>query len=71
MGPGEVMSMQNKVVVVTGGAKGIGLGCTLKFIAEKAIVVCADLDEKLMLALNRKWKNWPPKLKLSIKKLTH
>ena len=48
MGTGEVMSLKDKVVVVTGGAKGIGLGCTLKFIDEKAKVVCADLDDQAL-----------------------
>ena len=51
MGTGEVMSLKDKVVVVTGGAKGIGLGCTLKFIDEKAKVVCADLDDQALAEL--------------------
>jgi NAD(P)-dependent dehydrogenase (short-subunit alcohol dehydrogenase family) len=51
MGAGEVMSLKDKVVVVTGGAKGIGLGCTLKFIDAKAKIVCADLDEQALLQL--------------------
>jgi NAD(P)-dependent dehydrogenase (short-subunit alcohol dehydrogenase family) len=51
MGTGEVMSLKDKVVVVTGGAKGIGLGCTLKFIDEKAKVVCADLDDQALAQL--------------------
>jgi dihydroanticapsin dehydrogenase len=51
MGTGKVMSLKDKVVVVTGGAKGIGLGCTLKFIDEKAKIVCADLDDQALLQL--------------------
>jgi NAD(P)-dependent dehydrogenase (short-subunit alcohol dehydrogenase family) len=44
MGAGEVMSQVQRVVV-TGGAKGIGLGCTLKFLADGAEVYCVDNDE--------------------------
>lgn len=51
MGSGKVMSMQSKVVVVTGGAKGIGLGCTLKFISEKSKIICIDLDDKALADL--------------------
>lgn len=45
------MTLQDKVVVVTGGAKGIGLGCTLKFISEKSKVICADLDDRALSEL--------------------
>ena len=35
----------NKVVIVTGGAKGIGRGISLAFGAAGATVVSADVDE--------------------------
>ena len=37
--------MQNKVVVITGGASGIGEGMVRRFCAEGARVVLADVDE--------------------------
>lgn len=36
---------QDKVVIVTGGAKGIGRGICLAFAREGAGVLCADMDE--------------------------
>ncbi len=42
------MAAEAKTVVVGGGAKGIGLGCTLKFLAEGATVFCADADQKAL-----------------------
>lgn len=39
------MSFNGKVVVVTGGAHGIGLAITLAFAKTGAFVVCADIDE--------------------------
>lgn len=41
-----------RVVVVTGGAKGIGLGCTLKFLADGATVFCVDYDDTALQELN-------------------
>lgn len=41
----------DRVVVVIGGAKGIGHGCVLKFLGEGAIVFCADWDEKALQEL--------------------
>lgn len=39
------MKLQNKVAVVTGGARGIGLAIAKRYVAEGAKVVIADLDE--------------------------
>jgi NAD(P)-dependent dehydrogenase (short-subunit alcohol dehydrogenase family) len=39
------MTLENKVVIVTGGAKGIGLAIARRFASEAARVVVADLDE--------------------------
>ena len=38
--------LKNKVVIITGSAKGIGKGCALVFAKEGAKVVIVDLDEK-------------------------
>jgi NAD(P)-dependent dehydrogenase (short-subunit alcohol dehydrogenase family) len=40
------MDFQNKVVVVTGGASGIGLACCREFARRHAAVAVVDLDEK-------------------------
>ncbi len=42
------MSLKDKVVLVTGGAKGIGQGCVDKFLAEGSKVITFDLDSKAM-----------------------
>lgn len=39
------MSLENKVAIVTGGAKGIGLAVARRFAAEGARVVVADIDD--------------------------
>jgi NAD(P)-dependent dehydrogenase (short-subunit alcohol dehydrogenase family) len=39
------MSIENKVAIVTGGAKGIGLAVGRRFAADGARVVVADIDE--------------------------
>ncbi len=39
------MSLENKVAIVTGGAKGIGLAIAKRFAADGARVVIADVDE--------------------------
>ncbi len=40
------MDVEDKVVVVTGGASGIGLGLCTRFAQEGAHVVLSDLDQK-------------------------
>jgi len=37
--------LQNRIAIVTGAARGIGLACAQRFAAEGATVVLADLDE--------------------------
>ncbi|MEX0647836.1 MAG: glucose 1-dehydrogenase [Balneolaceae bacterium] len=46
------MSLKNKTVVVTGGAKGIGAGCVTVFHREQANVVILDTDEENGVALS-------------------
>ena len=38
------MRLESKVVVVTGGAQGLGRGIALRFAAEGGRVVVADID---------------------------
>jgi NAD(P)-dependent dehydrogenase (short-subunit alcohol dehydrogenase family) len=38
--------LKNKIAIVTGAARGIGLACAKRFIAEGAKVVLADIDER-------------------------
>jgi 3(or 17)beta-hydroxysteroid dehydrogenase len=45
--------MQDKVVVITGGASGIGAGMVRRFCAEGARVVLADVDEAAGLMVSR------------------
>lgn len=40
------MSLENKVAIITGAAKGIGLACARHFLELGAKVVLADVDEK-------------------------
>lgn len=47
---------ENQVVIVTGGASGIGLGCVEKFLDLGATVVIADKDEKNGNALSEKYR---------------
>ena len=45
------MRFKDKVVLVTGGAKGIGGGCSRVFCAEGGVVAIVDLDEQAGTAL--------------------
>lgn len=42
------MLASNKVAVVTGGANGIGLSCTMKFLQQDFLVICVDIDEEAL-----------------------
>lgn len=42
------MSYAKKVAIVTGGAKGIGLSCTIKFLQQDYVVICVDIDESAL-----------------------
>ena len=44
---------KDKAVIVTGGAKGIGRGLCLAFAREGARVLCADVDEKAGLQIEK------------------
>ena len=50
------LNLQEKVAIVTGGAKGIGEAITRLLIEEGAIVVVADMDEAAS-------GTWPPSSK--------
>ena len=40
------MKLKNRIAIITGAARGIGLACAERFVAEGAYVVIADvLDE--------------------------
>jgi NAD(P)-dependent dehydrogenase (short-subunit alcohol dehydrogenase family) len=41
------MRLDNKVAIVTGAAQGIGEAAALRFAAEGAVVVCADIQERV------------------------
>ncbi len=40
------MKLKNKVAIVTGASRGIGLACARRFVAEGAKVVIADIEEE-------------------------
>src|ERR1700761_6236056 len=50
-GGGRAMSFENKVVMITGGAQGIGAAAAQAFSERGAAIVIADLDAKLGQAL--------------------
>jgi 3-hydroxybutyrate dehydrogenase len=50
----SVLTMQDKVILVTGGAQGIGWGLVTAFLAQGGTVICADLnrpDDQLVSAI--------------------
>ena len=51
------IDLSGKVVIVTGGAKGIGDGCVQKFLDAKATVVSLDLDEAALKNQKSKYEN--------------
>lgn len=48
---------ENKVVLVTGGANGIGKAIVEEYAKNNAIVVVADIDEERGVLLHEKWTN--------------
>lgn len=48
------MKIKDKVIIVTGGANGIGKACTLKFLEKEAKVIVADIDIKNGKKLEKK-----------------
>jgi NAD(P)-dependent dehydrogenase (short-subunit alcohol dehydrogenase family) len=46
----SVARLQDRVTIVTGAARGIGLACAQRFAAEGATVVLADRDESAVMA---------------------
>lgn len=50
---------KDKVIIVTGGAKGIGRGICLAFAREGGLVMCADVDEKAGEQLVKEAKSLP------------
>ena len=46
----SISRLQNRVAIITGGARGIGFACAQRFAAEGASVVLADRDEAAVTA---------------------
>lgn len=51
------IDLSGKVVIITGGAKGIGEGCVGKFIEANATVVSLDLDAEALMNQSRTFEN--------------
>ena len=51
------IDLSGKVVIVTGGAKGIGEGCVQKFLDANATVASFDLDEASLKSQSAKYLN--------------
>ena len=51
------IDLSGKVVIVTGGAKGIGEGCVQKFLDANATVASFDLDESSLKSQSSKYSN--------------
>jgi NAD(P)-dependent dehydrogenase (short-subunit alcohol dehydrogenase family) len=51
------IDLSGKVVIVTGGAKGIGEGCVQKFLDSNATVVSFDLDNSALTTQKSKYAN--------------
>ena len=58
LGNGYMVQFTDKIVIVTGGAKGIGRGICQAFAEAGAKVLCADMDEVAgaeLVAMDEKW----------------
>lgn len=55
------IDLSGKVVIITGGAKGIGEGCVEKFLAANATVASFDLDEPSLKNQSSKFSNLEPR----------
>ena len=53
------MDFKNKIVVITGGAGGLGKGFSLEFVRLGAQVICADMDQKAGDILIGETKSFP------------
>ena len=51
------MLSNRKVAVVTGGANGIGLSCTIKFLQQDYVVICVDIDELALEVVRKRYKS--------------
>ncbi|MCX6131563.1 MAG: SDR family NAD(P)-dependent oxidoreductase [Proteobacteria bacterium] len=51
------IDLSGKVIIVTGGAKGIGEGCVEKFLDSNAIVILFDLDDSSLAIQKLKYAN--------------
>jgi len=59
------LNLVDKIVIITGGANGIGRGTCLEFAKEGAHVVCADINEAFGKELLGDWKEITEKTKSS------